>query len=94
MMAGNLTLTHAEQLSGIVLTQLVNPGSPVIYGGCPRVMDMRNASFSPRSIERQILNAAISQLAKYIKVPNYNSGGITDSKIPDIQVGYEKGLGI
>lgn len=93
-MAGNLALTHAEQLSGIVLTQLVNPGSPVIYGGCPGVIDMRNASFSPGSIERQILNAAISQMAQYINIPNYNIGGITDSKIPDIQAGYEKGYGI
>ena len=93
-MAGNLALTHAEQLSGIVLTQLIHPGSPVIYGGCPGVIDMRNASFSPGSIERQILNAAISQMAQYIHIPNYNIGGITDSKIPDIQAGYEKGYGI
>ena len=58
------------------------------------MIDMRNASFSPGSIERQILNAAISQMAQYIKVPNYNIGGITDSKLPDIQAGYEKGCGI
>jgi len=93
-MAGNLALTHAEQLSGIVLTQLLNPGSPVIYGGCPGVADMRDASFCPGSIERQMLNAAISQMARYIKAPNYNIGGITDSKIPDIQAGYEKAFGI
>jgi len=93
-MAGNLALTHAEQLSGIVLTQLVNCGSPVIYGGCPGVADMRDASFCPGSIERQILNAAISQMAQYIRVPNYNIGGITDSKLPDVQAGYEKAFGI
>ncbi len=93
-MAGNLVLTHAEQLSGIVLAQLVNPGSPVIYGGCPGVADMKDASFCPGSIERQILNAAISQMSQYIEIPNYNIGGITDSKLPDIQAGYEKAFGI
>ncbi len=93
-MAGNLALAHAEQLSGIVLTQLIRPGSPVIYGGCPGVIDMRKGTFSPGSIERQILNAAITQMAHYLKLPNYNIGGITDSKIPDIQAGYEKGFGI
>ena len=93
-MAGNLALTHAEQLSGIVLTQLISPGSPVIYGGCPGVIDMRNASFSPGSIERQILNAAISQMAHHVGVPNYNIGGITDSKLPDVQAGYEKAFGL
>ena len=93
-MAGNLALTHAEQLSGIILAQLVSPGTPVIYGGCPGVIDMGNASFSPGSIERQILNSAISQIAQHIRVPNYNIGGITDSKLPDIQAGYEKGCGL
>jgi trimethylamine--corrinoid protein Co-methyltransferase len=93
-MAGNLALTHAEQLSGIVLAQLIRPGTPVIYGGCPGVIDMRKITFSPGSIERQILNAAISQMAQHIGVPNYNIGGITDSKLPDIQAGYEKGAGI
>jgi len=93
-MAGNLALTHAEQLAGIVLTQLVSPGCPVIYGGCPGVIDMKNASFSPGSIERQILNGAISQMAQFIGIPNYNIGGITDAKLPDVQAGYEKGFGL
>lgn len=93
-LAGNLALTHAEQLSGIVLTQLLSPGTPVLYGGCPGVIDMKNASFSPGSIERQILNAAISQMAQFIGIPNYNIGGITDSKIPDVQAGYEKAFGL
>jgi trimethylamine--corrinoid protein Co-methyltransferase len=93
-MAGNLSLTHAEQLSGTVLAQLIRPGTPVVYGGCPGVIDMRKFTFSPGSIERQILNAAISQMAQHIGVPNYNIGGITDSKLPDIQAGYEKGAGI
>lgn len=93
-MAGNLALTHAEQLSGITLAQLVSPGCPVIYGGCPGVIDMRNASFSPGSIERQILNAAISQMAQHIGIPNYNIGGITDAKLPDVQAGYEKAFGL
>ncbi len=93
-MAGNLALAHAEQLSGIVLTQLVQPGSPVIYGGCPGVMDMRKGTFSPGSIERQILNASVTQMAHFVGLPNYNIGGITDSKVPDVQAGYEKGFGI
>ncbi|MBL7177232.1 MAG: trimethylamine methyltransferase family protein [Desulfobacteraceae bacterium] len=93
-MAANLALTHAEQLSGIVLCQLINPGTPVIYGGCPGVADMKDMSFIPGSIERQILNAAISQLSQYIDIPNYNLAGVTDAKIPDAQAGYEKAFGL
>jgi trimethylamine--corrinoid protein Co-methyltransferase len=45
-------------------------------------------------IEFGLMNAAISQMAQYIQVPNYNSASITDSKIPDIQAGYEKAYSI
>lgn len=93
-MAGNLALTHAEQMAGIALCQMINPGTPVIYGGCPGVVDMSTASFCPGSIERQILNASISQLSHRINIPNYNLAGVTDAKIPDIQAGYEKAFGI
>jgi trimethylamine--corrinoid protein Co-methyltransferase len=93
-MAGNLALTHAEQLSGIVLGQLINPGAPIIYGGCPGTADMRDASFCPGSVERGIMNAAVTQLARHIGVPNYNLAGVTDSKLPDVQAGYEKAFGL
>lgn len=93
-LAGTLVVTHAEQLAGIALCQLANPGTPVIYGGCPGVVDMRDTTFCPGSIERQILNAAVTQLARYVGLPNYNLAGVTDSKIPDIQAGYEKAFGI
>jgi trimethylamine--corrinoid protein Co-methyltransferase len=37
-----------------------------------------------------MMNAAIHQLSNHIQVPNYNSSGLTDSKIPDAQAGWEK----
>jgi trimethylamine--corrinoid protein Co-methyltransferase len=40
------------------------------------------------------MNAAIAQLSHYINVPNYNSAGITEAKIPDIQAVYEKSFAI
>jgi trimethylamine:corrinoid methyltransferase-like protein len=39
-----------------------------------------------------MLNAAISQLAHHIKVPNYKSSGLSDSKVPDSQAGWEKAI--
>jgi trimethylamine--corrinoid protein Co-methyltransferase len=39
-----------------------------------------------------MMNAAIHQLARHIKVPNYNSSGLTDAKIPDAQAGWEKAM--
>jgi trimethylamine--corrinoid protein Co-methyltransferase len=93
-LAGTLAQAHAEQLSGIVLTQLASPGSPVLYGAIPSMVDFRTMGFIGGGIEFGLMNAAISQMAQYIQVPNYNSASITDSKIPDIQAGYEKAYSI
>jgi trimethylamine---corrinoid protein Co-methyltransferase len=93
-LAGSLAQVHAEQLSGICLTQLAHPGSPVLYGAIPSMADFRSMSYVGGGIEFGLMNAAISQMAQYIRVPNYNSAGLTDSKVPDIQAGYEKAFSI
>ncbi|HSB06395.1 MAG TPA: trimethylamine methyltransferase family protein [Thermodesulfobacteriota bacterium] len=93
-LAGALAQVHAEQLSGIALTQLANPGSPVLYGAIPSMADLKWMTYVGGGIEFGLMNAAISQMAQYLQVPNYNSAGLTDSKIPDIQAGYEKAYSI
>jgi trimethylamine--corrinoid protein Co-methyltransferase len=37
-----------------------------------------------------MMTAAIHQLSQHIDVPNYCSSGLSDSKIPDAQAGWEK----
>ena len=93
-LAGALAQVHAEQLSGICLTQLANPGSPLLYGAIPSMADLKWMTYVGGGIEFGLMNAAISQMAQYLQVPNYNSAGLTDSKIPDIQAGYEKAYSI
>jgi len=44
------------------------------------------------SVECGMMNAAIHQMARHIGVPNYNSSALTDSKIPDEQAAWEKGM--
>jgi trimethylamine--corrinoid protein Co-methyltransferase len=89
-LAGTLVQLHAEELAGIVFTQLVNPGTPVIYGGIPSMADMRRLTYIGGGVEFGMMNAAIAQLSHYIDIPNHNSAGITEAKIPDIQAVYEK----
>jgi trimethylamine---corrinoid protein Co-methyltransferase len=89
-LAGTLAQLNAEQLSGLALTQLVNPGTPVLIGPIPATADMRSGNYLGGSIELGIANAAISQMAHYYNLPIYNSAGMTDSKLPDIQAGIEK----
>ncbi len=89
-LAGTLVQLNAEALTGIVLTQLVNKGTPVLYSAVPTTVDVRTMAFLFGSVEMGIMNAAASQLARHYKVPIYATAGVTDSKIPDVQSGYEK----
>lgn len=89
-LAGTLAQLNAEQLSGLTLTQLVNPGTPVIMGPIPATADMRSGKYLGGSVELGMGNAAITQLAHLYEVPIYNSAGMTDAKLPDIQAGIEK----
>jgi trimethylamine--corrinoid protein Co-methyltransferase len=93
-MAGTLVQLHAEELSGLVLTQLASPGAPVLYGGIPGMADMRDLSYRAGGVEFGLMNAAISQLASYLGIPNYCSAGITEAKIPSMQAIYEKTFSI
>ena len=89
-MAGTLAQLHAEQLAGIAICQFTNPGAPILYGGIPGMANLKTMGYLGGAVECGMMNAAVHQLADYIKIPNYNSSGLTDSKIPDAQAGYEK----
>jgi trimethylamine--corrinoid protein Co-methyltransferase len=91
-LAGTLVQINAEELSGVVYTQLVNPGAPIILGYVPSVADLRTGNFVGGAAEFGLMNAAVAQLGQFYNLPVYNSSGLADSKIPDIQAGYEKGL--
>ena len=89
-MAGTLAQLHAEELAGITICQLTNPGAPLLYGGIPGMANLATMGYCGGAVECGMMNAAIHQLSRHINVPNYNSSGLTDAKIPDAQAGYEK----
>lgn len=91
-LAGTLVQIMAEQLSGIVYVNLLNPGHPLIVGCVPAQADLRTGAFTGGSGEFTLLNAACAQLSQMLKLPLYNSSGISDSKVPDAQAGAEKGV--
>ncbi len=91
-MAANLAQIHAEQLAGIVICQLTQAGAPLLYGGIPGRANLNTMGYLGGSVECGMMNAAIHQMARHIGVPNYNSSALTDSKIPDEQAAWEKGM--
>lgn len=93
-MAGTLAQLHAEQLAGIAVCQLTQPGAPLLYGGIPGMANMATMGYLGGGVECGMMNAAIHQLAAHIQVPNYNSAGLSDAKLPDAQAGWEKAMTI
>lgn len=93
-LAGSLVQLNAEFLSGLVLSQLANPGAPVIYGGSPTTFDMRYLTARLGAIETIMMGCAYAQMAKYYDLPTHMYLGLSDTKIVDAQAGFESGLGI
>jgi trimethylamine---corrinoid protein Co-methyltransferase len=90
--AGLLTGLHAETLSGLVLTQLVNPGTPVLYACTATSTDLKTMGYLSGSVEMGLINAGAAAMAQFLNLPNYTTAGMSDSKIVDTQNGYEKAL--
>ena len=91
-LAGNLTLLNVETLSGLILTQLIRPRTPVLYGSVGSIVDMRTMAYLTGAVEMGLLNAGAAQLAQYYGIPMYATAGMSDSKFPDVQAGYEKAM--
>jgi trimethylamine--corrinoid protein Co-methyltransferase len=91
-LAGTLAQMHAEALAAVAITQVLAPGSKVLYGAIPTAMDLRTMELTMGSVEMGMMNASAVQLAKLYNLPIYTSGGVTEAKRPDIQAGFEKGV--
>jgi trimethylamine--corrinoid protein Co-methyltransferase len=88
--AGLLTMHNTEVLSGIVLSQLVRPGTPVIYGSSWTTFDMKFTSAIIGSPETSMLRVAGNQMARYYNMPSHTTAPNSDSNAHDEQNSWEK----
>jgi len=88
-LAGTLATHNAEVLSGIVLAQLTRKGLPCTYASTSTILDLRFGTSAIGSPEYGMINASIAKLSQYYRLPSFVGGGASDSKVPDIQSGYE-----
>jgi trimethylamine--corrinoid protein Co-methyltransferase len=90
-LAGAVAQEVAEVLAGLVYVNLISPGHPCLFGAWPLVSDLRTGAMSGGSGEQAILSAACAQMAQFYDLPGSVPAGMTDSKLPDAQSGFEKG---
>jgi trimethylamine--corrinoid protein Co-methyltransferase len=91
-LAGVLLLQNVEILTGVVMAQLVKPGTHVIYGFVPTILDMREASSIIASPEGTIMRVASAQVAKYYGLPCLSAGPDSDAHVHDEQTAWEKAI--
>ncbi len=92
-LAGAVVQHTVEALSGVVIGQLAQPGSPVVYGGSPAAFDMHTGSAATGAIEAFMMCSALSQIGRRLGLPTQAYMALSDAKMPDAQAGLETGIG-
>lgn len=93
-MAGILTQAAAESWMGLVVSQFIAPGLPFFMGGVVSIMDMQYAVLSYGAPELSLLQAGLTELAHYVGLPLWTTGGCTDAKVIDEQAALEGALSV
>ena len=87
-LAAALTQQNAEALFGVALTQLVRPGTPVVYGGFTSNVDMKTGAPAFGTPENTRANMAGGQLARFYRLP-YRTSACSASNAADAQAIWE-----
>ncbi|MGC1520557.1 MAG: trimethylamine methyltransferase family protein [Steroidobacteraceae bacterium] len=87
-LAAALAQQNAEALFGVVLAQLVRPGTPVMYGAFTSNVDMRSGAPAFGTPENAKANIASGQLARRYRLP-YRTSNASASNMADAQGAYE-----
>ncbi|WP_322892544.1 MULTISPECIES: trimethylamine methyltransferase family protein [unclassified Yoonia] len=87
--AGTLTQVLAEVMAGVAYSQLIRPGSPVIFGTFVASIDMNSGAPTFGTPEASQITYGAGQLARRMGLPYRSAGAFCGSKLPDAQAAYE-----
>jgi len=90
---GTLIQHTAETLSGVVISQLSNPGTPVLYGGAPSIFDIRYETTPFGAVETMMIDCAYTEIGKFLNLPTQTYTAMSDAKRLDAQAGLETSMG-
>ncbi len=88
--AGAIVQAVAECLAGLVYVNAISPGHPAIFGTWPFGLDLRTGAMSIGSGEQALLSAGCAQMHQFYGLPGGAAAGASDSKLPDMQAGWEQ----
>lgn len=88
-MAGSIVVSNAEALAGVAITQILRPGTPVVYGSATANTDMKTGAFTIGTPESALAVKYCARLAKMYGIPCRGGGALNDAKHVSVQAGYE-----
>jgi len=92
--AGTIVQMNAESLSGLLIAQLKKKGAQVIIGGGATPMEMNSTATLYGSPDAAMNYCAMSELARFYKLPNFTEAGCSNAPVPDAQAGMEASMGL
>lgn len=83
-MSGLLTLTHAEALFGITLTQLVKPGLMTVHAGLPSIANIqKNYAVDLGLVSHNAANLLMEKVSKMLDLPSIQTACTTSQEHPN-----------
>ncbi|MEZ4863350.1 MAG: trimethylamine methyltransferase family protein [Caldilineaceae bacterium] len=88
-LVGAAVFHTVDTLAGVIMAQLVRPGTPVLFGGAPAVFHMQEATSPMAAVQALHLDVAYAAIGKHLGLPTQAYMALSDSKLLDAQAGAE-----
>ncbi|MFH1579084.1 MAG: trimethylamine methyltransferase family protein, partial [Thermoplasmatota archaeon] len=90
--AGTLAVINAENLCGLTMSQVSNPGAPSIYSSFSGATDLKSGVFLCASPEGVLMDIAGIEMARHYGLPSCCGGPSNSSKTMSAEAGYQSAI--
>lgn len=90
--AGTLVIINAENLCGLTITQVANPGAPSIYSSFSGPADLRTGVFLCGAPEGILMDVAAIEMAKHYGLPSCAGGPSNSARALSAEAGYQSAI--
>ncbi len=90
--AGTLAVINAENLCGLTISQIANPGAPSIYSSFSGVTDLKSGVFLCGTPEGILIDSAGLEMAHRYRLPTCVGGPANASRTLSVEAGYQSAM--
>ncbi len=90
--AGTLAVINAENLCGLTMSQVSNPGAPSIYSSFSGVADLKTGVFLCASPEGVLIDSAGIEMARHYGLPSCCGGPSNSARTMSAEAGYQSAI--